>query len=267
VPLAPDKLERILYGTTLPDAHTKQRLEQERSNNMPDIRTALQAALTKQEKLMDINTLNEWDKGTADSKAEQGAAIKTNEPPSPKAAKNLSRTLFNYVRDNPGVQFTKIREALSSYKTTSTASLLTQMVRQGVVRCEGTPMHYTYYATATEYKPLQARKKAARQEKLRKKLVIIRKKGIVGGDPIPLNAPAGLAALKADTRQVSGTHYKDMPIQPWSVMESVLTKEEFIGFLKGNIIKYSMRAGRKEGSDDTGKAQHYQQKLREIENT
>jgi hypothetical protein len=38
-----------------------------------------------------------------------------------------------------------------------------------------------------------------------------------------------------------------------------------VGFLKGNIIKYSLRAGRKDGSDDAGKAQHYMQKLREVE--
>ena len=68
----------------------------------------------------------------------------------------------------------------------------------------------------------------------------------------------------ADDWQISGSHYKEMPVQPWHVMESVLTKEEFIGFLKGNIIKYSMRAGRKDGSDDAGKARHYMQKLREI---
>jgi hypothetical protein len=30
------------------------------------------------------------------------------------------------------------------------------------------------------------------------------------------------------------------------------------------VIKYSMRAGRKEGSDDAGKAQHYLMKLREV---
>jgi len=48
------------------------------------------------------------------------------------------------------------------------------------------------------------------------------------------------------------------------VMESVLTREEFIGFLKGNIIKYSLRAGRKDGSDDAGKARHYMQKLKEV---
>lgn len=70
----------------------------------------------------------------------------------------------------------------------------------------------------------------------------------------------------ADDIQVSGNHYKDMPIQPWHVMESVLTREEFVGFLKGNVIKYSLRAGRKENSDDKGKAEHYMQKLSEVTN-
>lgn len=71
--------------------------------------------------------------------------------------------------------------------------------------------------------------------------------------------------MKADDIQVSGNHYKDMPIQPWHVMEAVLTREEFIGFLKGNVIKYSLRAGRKAGTDDAGKARHYMQKLEEIQ--
>ena len=53
--------------------------------------------------------------------------------------------------------------------------------------------------------------------------------------------------------QVGGTHYVSMAVQPWEVMEAVMTREEFIGFLKGNIIKYSMRQGKKEDSDDVGK--------------
>lgn len=69
---------------------------------------------------------------------------------------------------------------------------------------------------------------------------------------------------QANGRQVGGSHYKDMPMQPWEVMESVLSREEFIGFLRGNVIKYAMRAGRKEGSDDANKARHYQQKLNEV---
>jgi hypothetical protein len=68
----------------------------------------------------------------------------------------------------------------------------------------------------------------------------------------------------ADDIQISGNHYKDMPIQPWHIMEAVLSPEEFVGFLKGNIIKYSLRAGRKDGSDDAGKAKHYMQKLKEF---
>ena len=70
--------------------------------------------------------------------------------------------------------------------------------------------------------------------------------------------------MSAIERQVGGSHYKDMPMQPIEVMQAVLTPDEYRGYLKGCIIKYSMRAGRKEGSDDAGKAQHYRQKLAEV---
>jgi len=72
-----------------------------------------------------------------------------------------------------------------------------------------------------------------------------------------------LYATGADQRQVGGTHYKMMALQPWAAMMAVLTREEFIGFLKGNIIKYAMRQGAK-GPDDAAKAQHYIQKLAEV---
>ena len=72
--------------------------------------------------------------------------------------------------------------------------------------------------------------------------------------------------MSADEKQVGGNHYKEMPVQPWTVMESVLTHAEFIGFLKGNIIKYSMRAGRKGATDeDIKKAFHYIEKLNEVD--
>ena len=70
---------------------------------------------------------------------------------------------------------------------------------------------------------------------------------------------------RADDLQISGNHYKEMAIQPWAVMEAVLTRAEFVGYLKGNVIKYAMRAGRKDGSDDAGKAHHYRLKLREVQ--
>lgn len=70
--------------------------------------------------------------------------------------------------------------------------------------------------------------------------------------------------VSANELQIGGQHYKEMGMQPWDVMEAVLTHEEFIGFLKGNIIKYSMRQGKKD-SDDAGKAKHYRMKLAEIQ--
>lgn len=73
--------------------------------------------------------------------------------------------------------------------------------------------------------------------------------------------------MSADDNQVGGSHYKDMTIQPWALMEILLSEEEFIGFLKGNILKYSLRQGRKKGADDdAAKALHYAQKLAEVIN-
>lgn len=70
----------------------------------------------------------------------------------------------------------------------------------------------------------------------------------------------------ANDYQVGGSHYKDVPVQPWEVMESVLTREEFIGFLKGNIIKYSQRRKGDEAKqrEDGEKCRHYQRKLKEV---
>lgn len=69
----------------------------------------------------------------------------------------------------------------------------------------------------------------------------------------------------ADTIQVGGAHYKEMDPQPWHVMEHLLTREEFVGYLKGNMLKYAMRQGKKD-SPDAGKYWHYRQKLNELEN-
>lgn len=77
--------------------------------------------------------------------------------------------------------------------------------------------------------------------------------------------PRSMPGPKADTIQVGGSHYKDMPMQPWDVMQATISHEEFVGFLKGNIIKYSMRAGQKQGATNDGeKARHYCQKLKEV---
>lgn len=73
------------------------------------------------------------------------------------------------------------------------------------------------------------------------------------------------ADKRADDMQAGGSHYKDMGVQPWTVMEALLTREEFIGYLKGNLIKYGMRQGKKD-SPDADKWHHYNMKLKEIRN-
>lgn len=44
-------------------------------------------------------------------------------------------------------------------------------------------------------------------------------------------------------------HYINAAMQPIEVMQKLLSKEQFEGFLLGNQIKYSMRAGLKQGGE------------------
>ena len=62
-----------------------------------------------------------------------------------------------------------------------------------------------------------------------------------------------------DGTAARATHYLACPIQPIDLMQYILTKEELIGFLKGNIIKYSLRAGHK-GDPEKDKAKALQYK-------
>lgn len=69
----------------------------------------------------------------------------------------------------------------------------------------------------------------------------------------------------AKTIQIGGDHYTSKAIQPWDAMEAWLTPEQFIGFLRGNAIKYLARAGAKGASlEDYKKAKHYLAKLIEV---
>jgi hypothetical protein len=73
--------------------------------------------------------------------------------------------------------------------------------------------------------------------------------------------------MSAAETQVGGTHYRDLPVQPWEAMEAWMTPEEFRGFLRGNAIKYLARGGSKAGNSarqDFAKAAHYLEKLLEV---
>lgn len=68
-----------------------------------------------------------------------------------------------------------------------------------------------------------------------------------------------------DSKQVGGSHYKTKGIQPWAYMEANYTKEEFVGYLRGNAHKYLDRYKDKNGIEDLKKAIHYIEKLIEVE--
>lgn len=68
------------------------------------------------------------------------------------------------------------------------------------------------------------------------------------------------AVVEDDGSAASSIHYNSLDIQPLELMQAMLSPEEFKGFLKGNILKYTMRKGLKPGetvSKDSKKAKQY----------
>ena len=68
----------------------------------------------------------------------------------------------------------------------------------------------------------------------------------------------------SNDKQIGGSHYLEAPIQPWDAMQSWMSHEQFVGFLRGNAIKYIARAEKKGGIEDYRKAMHYLEKLAEV---
>lgn len=63
------------------------------------------------------------------------------------------------------------------------------------------------------------------------------------------------------------SHYKECVVEPILVMYKMFTKEEFIGFLKGNILKYRLRLGHKDNiQKEMDKIKRYEQWLDEVQN-
>lgn len=72
--------------------------------------------------------------------------------------------------------------------------------------------------------------------------------------------------LKVSARDIQegGTHYKEMGVQPWDVVDT-WSKEQQIGYYRGGALKYIMRMGSKDQSaKEIAKGKHYMQKLLEV---
>jgi hypothetical protein len=77
--------------------------------------------------------------------------------------------------------------------------------------------------------------------------------------PPPAYDPKDVAFNALDV-QVSGTHYKDLAIQPVEYIHA-----NNIGYFEGNVIKYVSRWRNKNGVKDLEKAKHYIDLLIELE--
>lgn len=69
---------------------------------------------------------------------------------------------------------------------------------------------------------------------------------------------------RASGRQIAGSHYLDMPIPPWDVIDT-WPLEQRIGFYRGTALAYVMRAGSKgDAVTDIEKGIHTLEKLAEV---
>lgn len=86
------------------------------------------------------------------------------------------------------------------------------------------------------------------------------------GQQLARQATAATATVttEASRRQVGGTHYKTMRVQPWDVVDG-WPMDERRGYYRGNALKYLMRAGSKDHpAQEIEKCIHYLQKLLEV---
>lgn len=68
----------------------------------------------------------------------------------------------------------------------------------------------------------------------------------------------------ANDKQVAGTHYKDMGVEPWDVVDT-WPLEQRIGAYRHGALKYLMRMGSKdERAQEIEKGIHYLEKLLEV---
>lgn len=71
--------------------------------------------------------------------------------------------------------------------------------------------------------------------------------------------------MEAIPDMVNPDHYKTGGIETFDILKAKLTTEELIGFCKGNVLKYTLRANFKGDSHtDLKKAKWYMDKLNEL---
>jgi hypothetical protein len=92
------------------------------------------------------------------------------------------------------------------------------------------------------------------------------RKRVLSGSMLDKVSPQITDAVTQKARDVQegGTHYKEMGVQPWDVVDT-WSREQQIGYYRGGALKYIMRMGTKDQSArEIAKGKHYMQKLLEV---
>ena len=73
--------------------------------------------------------------------------------------------------------------------------------------------------------------------------------------------------MSANDKQEGGSHYKDVGVQPWDVVDT-WSKDQQVGAYRHSALKYIMRMGTKgDQTVEIKKTIHYLEKLLEVLNT
>jgi hypothetical protein len=90
------------------------------------------------------------------------------------------------------------------------------------------------------------------------------RKRVLSGSMLDKTVVAVERTSTAKEKQVGGSHYKDMNVQPWDVVDT-WSREQQIGYYRGGALKYIMRMGSKDQSaTEIAKGKHYLEKLLEV---
>lgn len=197
-PLSADAVERVLYGKPLPDMHTEKRLAESRKETriMPSLQDALQTAIQRQSStLHDI--IDAWEADEPVPQPQPQPQEKQTMPTTTfTVTNNVSRTTFEFIRDNPGLLHSDIvlRLVAKGFKESSVTALISQLRRAGQIArlADG-----TYHAAAKEYEPIKQMYKQTKATKPLAKKSTVKKpepksEGIAALQPVaaPILVPA-----------------------------------------------------------------------------
>lgn len=139
-----------------------------------------------------------------------------------------------------GMKMKEVAEALGQ-KQSETSSMMLALIKDGVVTRSAFTIEGAYLYTLVNYENWAENLKPA--TKVKEFVVPERLEHI-------LNSPL---------------HYAHGTIECIDALRAMLSTEEYVGFLRGNIFKYHWRYKNKNGAEDLQKAQWYMSKLQKIE--